>query len=313
MVKLAVVTTTYCSRAYLDEFHQRCAAAAAQVSDDVEFIYVNDGSPDDSLDVALRLHAADPRVVVVDLSRNFGHHRAILAGLAATRAERVFLIDCDLEESPEWLVDFSRALDADPGLDVVFGVQERRKGGLFERASGGLFWKLFNALSGLSIPENAITVRLMSRRYVEALLAHGETEVFLGGLLQMVGFRQLPVTVQKRSRGATTYSLRRKLALLVHAVTSFSAVPVTLIFYLGIFVAFASFLMATGLVIRKLFWGDITLVGWTSLMVSIWFLSGLLMMSMGVVGMYVSRVFLEVKRRPRAIVRALHRRTHAGA
>lgn len=312
MVKLAVVTTMYSSRAYLEEFHRRCVAAASQVTDDLEVVYVNDGSPDDSLDAALKLREGDGRVTVVDLSRNFGHHRAILEGLAATSAERVFLLDCDLEESPEWLLDFSRALDAEPALDVVFGVQERRKGGLFERLSGAAFWKLFNALSGLSIPESALTVRLMTRRYVDALLAHDETEVFLGGLLQSTGFRQRAVPVEKRSRGASSYSLRRKVSLFVNAVTSFSAVPVMSIFYLGMLVFLASLVMATYLVVRKLFWGDVTLIGWTSLMLSTWFLSGLLMMSMGVVGLYLSRIFMEVKRRPRAIVRALHRGPRAG-
>jgi putative glycosyltransferase len=154
-------------------------------------------------------------------------------------------------------------------------------------------------------------VRRMSRRYVDALLAHEETEVFLGGLLQSTGFRQRALTVQKRSRAGSTYTLRRKLSLLVHAVTSFSAVPVMSIFYLGMLVFVASLFMAAYLVVRKLFWGDVTLVGWTSLMLSTWFLSGLLMMSMGVLGLYLSRIFMEVKRRPRAIVRAVHRGQHA--
>lgn len=298
----------YSSRAFLEEFHRRAAAAAGQLTPDWELVLVNDGSPDDSLEVALRLREADPHLTVVDLSRNFGHHRAILAGLAATDAERVFLIDCDLEESPEWLLDFSRALDAEPGLDVVFGVQERRKGGLFERVSGAVFWKLFNAASGLAIPESALTVRLMRRRYVDALLAHEETEVFLGGLLEITGFRQRAQVVQKLSRRGTSYSLRRKVALLVDAITSFSSGPAAAIFYLGTLVFATSLLMATGLVIRKLFWADITLVGWTSVMVSMWFLSGLLMLCMGVNGIYLSRVFLEVKRRPRSIVRAVHGR-----
>lgn len=307
---LAIVSTMYRSQGFLAEFHRRCVAAAAELGQELELILVNDGSPDDSLQVALALRAADPRVTVIDLSRNFGHHRAILTGLAATRADRVFLIDCDLEESPEWVVDFWRALDADPGLDVVYGVQERRKGGLFERSSGALFWRMFNLLTRLSVPESAMTVRLMSRRYVEALLSCGETEVFLGGLLTAVGFKQQGLVRAKRPRQGTSYSLGRKLTLLVEAVTSFSAFPVMAIFYLGMGVAAAAAVMLTYLLARKAFLGDVTLVGWTSVMVSIWFLAGLVMMSIGVIGVYVSRIYMEVKRRPRSIVRAVHRGQH---
>lgn len=309
-MKLSIVTTLYRSRAHLAEFHRRCVEAAALVTKDVELIYVNDGSPDDSLDVALGLRAAHANVTVIDLSRNFGHHRAVMAGLQAARGERVFLIDCDLEESPALLAEFWKLLDAEPDLDVAFGVQARRKGGPFERLSGWIFWRLFNALSGLELVPNLLTVRLMSRRYVEALTSYPETELFLAGLAHLAGFRQRPVVVDKSSRGTSSYTLRKRLQLLLVGVTSFSSAPLVLMFYAGTWMAGLSVVMTVLLVLRKAMYGDVTLMGWTSVMVSIWFLAGVLLMALGVLGLYVSQVFLEVKRRPRVIVRAVHGSRH---
>src|SRR5256885_14440017 len=149
-MKLSIVTTLYYSAPYLDEFYDRACAAAEKFTRDFEIILVNDGSPDNSLEVALSIYQKDHRVKVIDLSRNFGHHKAMMTGLAHASGELVFLIDCDLEEEPELLERFHRELIAS-GADVVYGVQQKRKGDLFERVSGTLFFKLFNALSSQSI------------------------------------------------------------------------------------------------------------------------------------------------------------------
>ncbi len=193
-MKLSVVATLYQSSPYLTEFYERASAAARQlVGDDYEIVLVNDGSPDDSLDRAVQLSRKDSHVVVVDLSRNFGHHKAMMTGLSHALGEKVFLIDSDLEESPEWLMEFNAKLEADASLDVVFGFQENRKGNSFERLSGAMFWSLINRLSGLSLKANVVTARLMSRRYVETLLRHEEREVFMAGLWQIAGYNQCAV------------------------------------------------------------------------------------------------------------------------
>ncbi len=137
-MKLSVVTTLYQSALYLPEFHKRIVDAAADISSDFEVIYVNDGSPDDSLAISINIAQLDPRVVVVDLARNFGQHKAIMTGLKYARGELVFLIDSDLEEAPELISDFSACMTRIE-CDVVFGVQKRRKGAAFERMSGAAF------------------------------------------------------------------------------------------------------------------------------------------------------------------------------
>lgn len=165
----SIVTTLYHSASHLEEFYLRACAAVEKVVDGYEIILVNDGSPDDSLAVALELCDRDHRVSVVDLSRNFGHHKAIMVGLSQAKGRLVFLIDCDLEEDPELLTEFFKSM-ADSGADVVYGVQQRRKGSFVERVSGSLFYAIFNLLSTYPVPPNQVTARLMTHRYVTALL-----------------------------------------------------------------------------------------------------------------------------------------------
>lgn len=150
-MNLSIVTTLYRSEPYIGDFYRRISAAAKQLTDKYELIFVNDGSPDHSLDVVLSLAAGDPRIVVIDLSRNFGHHKAIMTGLARAQGERVFLIDSDLEEDPELLIEFSNHMQL-THADVVFGVQKHRAGSLFRRLTGSAFYKLFALLSDLRVP-----------------------------------------------------------------------------------------------------------------------------------------------------------------
>lgn len=307
-MKLSVVTTLYQSERTIEEFHRRASMAARQLAgDDYELVFVNDGSPDHSLLAAVALAETDPHLTVVDLSRNFGHHKAIMTGLGYARGERVFLVDSDLEEDPAWLADFDQQMDL-RSCDVVYGVQEARKGGWFERWSGTLFWALINKLSDLSLPSNLVTVRLMSRRYVDALLLHEEREVFLAGLWAITGFDQQSLKVRKKHAGTTTYTLRRKLALLVNSVTSFSNLPLVGVFYLGASVFSLASLYSVYLVINWLFFAQ-PLVGWTSVMASIWLLGGMMISAVGVIGIYLSKVFSEAKRRPYSIVRRVYGRS----
>jgi putative glycosyltransferase len=271
-----------------------------------ELIFVDDGSPDDSLRLALAICARDPRVSVVELSRNFGHHRAMMTGLARARGNLVFLIDSDLEEQPEWLEEFAERLRA-ADADVIYGVQQRRKGSWFERVTGYLFYRLFNALSEVPMPQNVSTVRLMRRPYVRNLVAHRDREMFIAGLWALTGFRQVPVPVAKTSTSPTTYTLRRRIANFLDAATSLSRRPLVLVFYLGLFVVLMSSAGVLYLVYQRIVSGF--LPGWTSLIVSVWMLGGLTLFSIGLIGLYLSRIFIETKRRPYTVVRQVYRQS----
>jgi putative glycosyltransferase len=302
---LSIVATLYQSAAYIAEFNQRASASARQlVGEDYEIILVNDGSPDNSLDIAVQLTEDDRHVVVVDLSRNFGHHKAMMAGLEHSSGERVFLIDSDLEEEPEWLISFSEQMAAEKS-DVVYGVQKERKGGWFERWSGSVYYTIFNLLSNIEHPRNIVTARLMTRRYVNALLSHKELEMVISCLWIITGFKQCSQTVKKHMTSGTTYSFFKKIIHLVNAITSFSAAPLMMIFYCGILVLCVASLYATELIINRLFFSR-PFDGWTSIMVSIWLLGGMVISFIGIIGIYLAKIFYETKQRPYVIVRGIY-------
>jgi putative glycosyltransferase len=301
-VRVSIVTSMFRSSPYLEEFYSRSVRAITTISSSYEFVLVNDGSPDDSLAIALRIRERDPRVRVVDLSRNFGHHRALMTGLAHSRGELVFLIDCDLEEDPEWLLRFHDTI-RQTGADVVYGVQASRKGGFVERVGGELFYAFLNRMLTAPVPKNVTTARLMTRRYVQALVQHLDKEIFLAGLLVLTGFEQRPLQVVKSSRGDSSYSLRARISMLVNAITSLSNRPLVYIFYLGSAVVSISCLAAFALVARALT-TDFGVPGYASLIVSIWFLGGLTIFSVGILGVYLAKIFTETKARPYTIVRA---------
>ncbi len=298
---LSIVTTLYNSAPYLEEFHSRVCATASRITPDFEIVFVNDGSPDNSLEVAVGLYRKDARVRIVDLSRNFGHHKAMMTGLVHAQGDLVFLIDSDLEEEPELLQKFYDELERS-GADVVFGVQEQRKGKLFERVSGSLYFRVFNLFSTHPIPTNHITARLMTRAYVAALAGHQEREFVMSGLWALTGFQQVALKVRKHHKATSAYGLRRKISHLVNAITSFSNKPLVLIFYLGCFILLVSSIAAIDLILRKLLFGTL-LEGWASLIVSIWLLGGLTIFCLGVIGIYLAKIFIEVKQRPYTIVK----------
>jgi putative glycosyltransferase len=303
-MKLSIVTTLFRSAAYVDEFHERASRVAAALTPDYEVVFVNDGSPDNAVDRAIAIFQRDTHVRVLDLSRNFGHHKAMMTGLEHARGDLVFLLDVDLEDQPEWLGEFHRAMQS-TGADAVYGVQSRRKGGLFERLSGAIFYKGFNALLEHPIPENAVTARLMTRRYINSLVRHRDREMTMAPLWALTGYRQEPVVVEKKSRGDTSYSVRRRISALVDNVTSFSNRPLVYIFYIGVAVMLLSMMMGIWLIWFSLS-NHIGVPGFASVMVSMWFLGGLTIFCLGIIGIYLAKVFTETKQRPYTIVRAIH-------
>jgi putative glycosyltransferase len=297
----------YRSAPFIAEYYDRMTKAAAALTADYEIILVNDGSPDDSLQRALALARNDPYLKVVDLSRNFGHHHAIMAGLSQAEGERVFLIDIDLEEQPEWLLAFATEQERSQA-DVVFGVQQERVGGVTRRNLGALFYKLFNLVSETKIPENLCTVRILTRNFVRALLTLKDRNLFLAGNFAWAGFEQVPIAVKKTPRrGPSNYNLRRTIRLFFDAVSSFSSYPLRAIFATGLIISLLSALVGAEMAIRKMLHPETVILGFSSIIVSIWFLGGLIIFFLGVIGLYLSKIFIEVKDRPLFIIRKVYR------
>lgn len=304
-MKLSMVTTLYRSAATIDEFYDRAMKAAEAITDDIELVMVNDGSPDDSLDFALTLHCRDPRVVVVDLARNFGHHKAMMTGLSHATGELVFLIDSDLEERPEDLAQFYRRF-VQGDSDVVYGVQHNRRGGFVERISGKLFFAFVDVLCDRPLPRNLLTARLMTRDYVRALVRHRDREFIISDLWHVTGFRQNKIVIEKLSRSATTYSFWKRIDMAVKHLTTTSTRLLHLIFYIGVLIFGASVGVITYFVGRY-FTSGIGVSGFTSQIVSIWLLGGLITLILGILGIYIANITTETKRRPYTIVRRVHR------
>lgn len=310
-MKLSVVATLYQSAPHISEFCQRMTKSARQLAgDDYEIILVNDGSPDDSLIIALEIAHKDDHLLIVDLSRNFGHHKAIMTGLKQSCGDYVFLIDSDLEEEPEWVLSFSDQVRRD-NSDVVYGVQNHRKGNLFERLSGKAFYFVFRFLTGLNLPDNVVVARLMSRRYVDALLLHREHEIFMAGLWVITGFSQTMQNIKKHSTSPTSYSLRKKVSQFINAITSFSSAPLVNIFFVGCVIFMVSITYAAFLVVKWLFLARPP-GGYTSLMASVWLLGGMIIAFVGIIGIYLSKIYSETKQRPNTIVRNVFRKKIEG-
>jgi len=305
MLKLSVVTSLYRSSRYIEAFYQRIVADAEAVTSAFEIIFVNDASPDDSLDIARRLCAVDPRIKLIDLAHNFGQHRALMCGMGYASGERVFVIDVDLEEEPENLGRFWHAMDEDPETDVVVGQLEKKTLPFAKAWTSDLFYKVFNAFSPVQVSDRDIVSRLMKRGYVHALLQYGETELFLPAVWKEAGFRQKRIAATKVFDGNSSYTFRKKLTMAVDAITSFSSKPLIGIFYLGLLSSGTAALVVLYLFVQKLFWGRVFL-GWTSLMAALFLIGGIIIFSIGVVGIYISKIFSEVKGRPTSLVRAIY-------
>ena len=303
-MKLSIVASLYKSASYIEEFHARVSGEAKKLTSDYEIILVDDGSPDNSLEVACAIAARDPKLRVIELSRNYGHHKAMMTGLEHAQGEHVFLIDVDLEEPPELLGRFFDELRHGQ-WDVVYGYQAERKGNWFERYSGAVAWKLLNLMLPIRLPHNHSTVRLMTKAYAQSLVLHKEHKTAIGGLWVITGFKQHGLEFVKGAQHESSYTFAGRLSMLLESITSFSETPLFGVFFLGLIILASSVIVAFCLVYLRL--TGTALEGWVSVMVSVWMLGGLAIFCIGVVGLYVSRIFIETKGRPYTIIRNVYR------
>ncbi len=306
MPRLSIITSLYHSEPYIQELYERTLAVIKRYTDDYEFVFVDDGSPDNGNAIVKQLIEKDERVRLVELSRNFGHHKAIMVGLEHVQGDYVFMFDSDLEEDPELLGTFyDIIMDSGEAIDVVYGIMEQRKGKLFERLSGALFYRTINFFSDIPIPKNVMAARLMKLGYVQNLLQFREAQLYLGGIMAMTGYHQVGYQTRKLSKGRSTYSLRLKLTLALDALLSYTNKPLTIIAFFGIFISIFSFIFVLYILLDSLLRGS-ELQGWLLVLASVWFLGGLTVTAIGMVGFYVGRIFLQVKGRPNAIVKQIY-------
>lgn len=306
--RLSAVVPCYNEEAVLAQTHRRLRAACAEAAgDDYEIVYVDDGSRDGTWPMLDRLADDDGHVVAVSLSRNFGHQLALSAGLSLARGERILMIDADLQDPPELVIEMMRRMDA--GADVVYGRRTEREGETaFKKSSASAFYRLLNRMTDVDIPENAGDFRLVSRPVLDALLAMPEQHRFVRGLVAWLGFRQeaLPYVRHARFAGETKYPLRKMLKLAIDAITGFSIRPLRA----SIGFALASFGVALAILLYALvawLFGE-TVRGWASLIVVVASFAGVQLLCLGIMGEYLGRMFMELKRRPLFVVREIRTR-----
>ena len=305
-MKLSIVTTLYHSEPYLQEFYDRMSSAASSLTGDYELIFVNDGSPDHSDEKILELQEKDDRVVLIQLSRNFGHQKALVTGLNYASGDYIFMIDSDLEEDPELLALYWKEMQDSPAYDVVFGIQQKRKGNWFERISGSLYYSFFNLLSRQNYSPNTLTARLMTSQYVESLKKFEEKESDLWGVFVLAGFNQHAIPVTKGFKGKTTYSLRRKLEIALSTITTLTHRPLYLIMALGLLICLVSLGLCIYLLVDYIIHGRTD--HWWMMLTSIWLIGGLVLFSIGIIGVYLGKMFLEIKNRPVSVIKTIHSR-----
>lgn len=307
-MKISVVTTLYRSKIFLEQFLSEIQLALKQIQcENYELIFVNDGSPDDSLTFLIEKKKVIKEITIIDLSRNFGHHYAIQAGLNFAKGDYIFLIDNDLETPPSVLIEFYNEITNDNSIDVVYGYQEVRKGNFIEKYTGSIFWVLINKLSDTKIPHNILTERLMTKEYVDALLRMQDANLFLGGMMHWVGFNQKGIAVKKGQReGQGTYSLKRRAELMLQAITSFSGKPLEWLFYFGLIISFGSVLFIIYLSIRKIIQQDEVELGWTSIVAINVLILGVISTFLGIIGIYIYKIFKQVQGRPNAIIKKIY-------
>ena len=288
----------------VEHFHRELSAALAAVPGHrFEIVCVDDGSSDATLAELVALTARDPRVRVLELSRNFGKEAALTAGMDAARGEAVVALDADLQDPPELIGRLVEAWTG--GADVVLARRTDRSSDSFlKRTSAELFYRIHNRLSSVKIPENVGDFRLLDRVAVDALKALPERQRFMKGLFAWIGFKTATVDYARRARasGASKFSGWRLWNFALEGITSFSTVPLRVWTYVGAIGAVLTFLYALFIIARVLVLG-VEVPGYASLLVAILFLGSLQLLSVGVLGEYIGRVYLETKQRPVYVVR----------
>jgi glycosyltransferase involved in cell wall biosynthesis len=286
----------------IPEVYRRVTASLEAMGMSFELVFVNDGSKDATPQLVEQLQQQDPRVVVLNLSRNFGHQAALCAGIDAARGQAVFLIDGDLQDPPEVFDQFVAKWRE--GYEVVYAVRQKRKENVFKRAAYFLFYRLLRAVSDLEIPLDSGDFCLMDRRGVTVLKHLPEQMRFIRGLRTFVGFRQCGVCYERAAReaGEPKYSFRALVRLASDGIISFSTFPLTLLTYLGFLSAGVGIVLTVWVVI-DCWLNPATPRGWASTMIVVLFMGSIQLFGMGILGEYLRRIFLECKGRPTYILR----------
>jgi dolichol-phosphate mannosyltransferase len=308
---LSVVIPCFNEEAVLAELERRVSQVCESVAPEAyEIVLVDDGSRDRTGEIIAEMAARNPRIVGIELSRNFGHQTALTAGLSFARGSRIFVIDADLQDPPELLPDMMALMEK--GANIVYGKRRERRGeSRFKRATASVFYRLLDRLTDVPIPLDTGDFRLMDRETLNVFLTMPEQFRFVRGMIAWIGLKQVefPYDRQERFAGATKYPFRKMLLFAIDAITGFSIAPLRFAFFLSV----ATILLALGVAAYGIVgWLlGMTVPGWTSLLLLFLLFSSIQLACLSIVGEYVGRTYMQTKQRPLYVVKCLH--SHGGA
>lgn len=300
---ISVVIPMYYEEKVADECCRRITAVMESCGYPYELVFVNDGSRDRTLEILEGFAAKDKRVKVISFSRNFGHQLAVTAGIDKARGSAVVIIDADLQDPPELIPDMLRLWEQ--GYDVVYARRKKRKGeSFFKLVTAKLFYRVLDKLSDVRIPLDTGDFRLIDARVADELRKMRERNRFLRGMISWMGFRQTPLEYERNERfaGETKYPFKKMVKLALDGIISFSSKPLKLAQYLGFFAVFCAAAVFLYSVACRLIGGRNLVSGWASIMTAVTFLGGVQLISVGILGEYIARMYEESKNRPLYII-----------
>ncbi len=300
-MKISIVSPIYGCKECLFELYERLVKTLSQITSDFEIIFVNDACPQGSWERIVMLCARDERVKGINLSRNFGQHYAITAGLDHAKGDWVVVMDCDLQDRPEEIIKlYNKAVE---GYDIVFGRRVHRQDSFFKRLGSLMFNRVLEYFTDTKHDNSIANFGIYAKKVVETINRYREQSRDFLLFAKMVGFKKTEIDIDHAARayGQSSYNLGKLIRLAVDSIISHSNKPLRLSIQFGFFLAFSSVIYACWLVIRYFFYHT-PAEGWTSLMVSMFFMFGILFALIGIVGLYIGKIFDEVKRRPLYII-----------
>ena len=302
MAHISVIIPVYKNENCLDELYQRLKKTLETISRDFQIIMIEDCGGDGSWEIITRLAHLDKRVKGIQFSRNFGQHYGITAGLDYCNGDWAVVMDADLQDRPEEIPRLYQK--AKEGYDVVLARRGRRKDNIFKRVTSRIFYKIFSHLANVDYDSQIGNFRIISRRVVENFRLMRENLRFFAGLVDWMGFPTARIDVKHDERfcGKSTYTLRKLLKLAVEAIIAYSDKPLKLSIKIGFTMSFLAFLFGTYIIFRAIVYGR-ALIGWASLIVSLYFLGGIIIAILGIIGIYLGKTFDETKKRPLYIIK----------
>jgi putative glycosyltransferase len=304
-MKLSILTTLFKSSEYIQEFYTRISIEAQKITQDYEIIFVDDGSPDNSLQKAVALFEMDNRVKVIELSRNFGHHEAIMAGLHNATGDYIYLLDIDLEDQPEWLGLFYKKIILDK-CDVVYGQQMYRSGSFLRRISGNLWHYIQKNIFNIHHSTNITTARLMNKNYVNQLKKFPEISFVISSIWNFAGFDQKSININKQFKKKSTYTLGLKLEIILKILITESTRPLKILLCINTIMATLTIVYSLVVVINRIINNE-AVPGWSTLVFLISFNYFFISIIFLFVGLYLIEIIKEVKNRPLYIIKKYYR------